>query len=69
MLKTSRLVANIEDKFILGMDLMNKGGFELDFKNGVLKTNSEELVMHSREDVAARVVLAKDTPYQIEQRL
>src|SRR5436189_2195102 len=43
------------------MDLMNKEGFELDFKNGVLKTNGEELVMHSRDDVAARVVLAIDT--------
>src|SRR5436190_9379790 len=41
-LKHRVLVANIEDEFILGIDLMNKEGFELNFKNGMLKTNGEE---------------------------
>ncbi|KAJ8953766.1 hypothetical protein NQ318_015423 [Aromia moschata] len=31
------LVAEIEDELILGMDIMNTKGFELDFKNNVLK--------------------------------
>src|SRR5436190_19193588 len=43
------------------MDLMNKEGFELDFKHEVLKTNGEELVMHSGDNVGAHVVLAKGT--------
>src|SRR5436190_1997997 len=43
------------------MDVINKEGFELDFKHGVLKTNGEELVMHSRDVLPARVVLVRDT--------
>ncbi|KAJ8959505.1 hypothetical protein NQ318_022202, partial [Aromia moschata] len=39
------LVAEIEDELILGMDIMNTKGFELDFKNNVLKINGEEIRM------------------------
>ncbi|KAJ8940314.1 hypothetical protein NQ318_014388 [Aromia moschata] len=43
------LVAEIEDELILGMDIMNTKGFELDFKNNVLKINGEEIVPERSE--------------------
>ncbi|KAJ8945288.1 hypothetical protein NQ318_002745 [Aromia moschata] len=55
------LVAEIEDELILGMDIMNTKGFELDFKNNVLKINGEEIVLHRKTEETIRVVLAKDT--------
>ncbi|KAJ8949268.1 hypothetical protein NQ318_022782 [Aromia moschata] len=55
------LVAEIEDELILGMDIMNTKGFELDFKNNVLKINSEEIVLHRKTEETIRVVLAEDT--------
>ncbi|KAJ8937641.1 hypothetical protein NQ318_002155, partial [Aromia moschata] len=55
------LVAEIEDELILGMDIMNTKGFELDFKNNVLKINGEEIVLHRKTEETIRVVLADDT--------
>ncbi|KAJ8936593.1 hypothetical protein NQ318_016887 [Aromia moschata] len=55
------LVAEIEDELILGMDIMNTKGFELDFKNNVLKINGEEIVLHRKAEETIRVVLAEDT--------
>ncbi|KAJ8954597.1 hypothetical protein NQ318_003128 [Aromia moschata] len=55
------LVAEIEDELILGMDIMNTKGFELDFKNNVLKINGEEIVLHRKMEETIRVVLAEDT--------
>ncbi|KAJ8946812.1 hypothetical protein NQ318_002091 [Aromia moschata] len=55
------LVAEIEDELILGMDIMNTKGFELDFKNNVLKINGEEIVLHRKTEETIRVVLAEDT--------
>ncbi|KAJ8945291.1 hypothetical protein NQ318_002748, partial [Aromia moschata] len=55
------LVAEIEDEVILGMDIMNTKGFELDFKNNVLKINGEEIVLHRKMEETIRVVLAEDT--------
>ncbi|KAJ8948952.1 hypothetical protein NQ318_022974 [Aromia moschata] len=55
------LVAEIEDELILGMDIMNTKGFELDFKNTVLKINGEEIVLHRKMEETIRVVLAEDT--------
>ncbi|KAJ8937745.1 hypothetical protein NQ318_009155 [Aromia moschata] len=36
-------------------------GFELDFKNNVLKINGEEIVLHRKTEETIRVVLAEDT--------
>ncbi|KAJ8949380.1 hypothetical protein NQ318_007476, partial [Aromia moschata] len=55
------LVAEIEDELIIGMDIMNTKGFELDFKNNVLKINGEEIVLHRKTEETIRVVLAEDT--------
>ncbi|KAJ8961409.1 hypothetical protein NQ318_014655 [Aromia moschata] len=55
------LVAEIEDELILGMDIMNTKGFELDFKNNVLKINGEEIILHRKAEETIRVVLAEDT--------
>ncbi|KAJ8936264.1 hypothetical protein NQ318_019750, partial [Aromia moschata] len=55
------LVAEIEDELILGMDIMNTKGFELDFKNNVLKINGEKIVLHRKTEETIRVVLAEDT--------
>ncbi|KAJ8952698.1 hypothetical protein NQ318_021014 [Aromia moschata] len=55
------LVAEIEDELILGMDIMNTKGFELDFKNNILKINGEEIVLHRKTEETIRVVLAEDT--------
>ncbi|KAJ8959591.1 hypothetical protein NQ318_021769 [Aromia moschata] len=55
------LVAEIEDELILGMDIMNTKGFELDFKNNVLKINGEEIILHRKTEETIRVVLAEDT--------
>ncbi|KAJ8939041.1 hypothetical protein NQ318_007672 [Aromia moschata] len=55
------LVAEIEDELILGMDIMNTKGFELDFKNNVLKINGEEIVLHRKTEETIRVVVAEDT--------
>ncbi|KAJ8951545.1 hypothetical protein NQ318_020418 [Aromia moschata] len=55
------LVAEVEDELILGMDIMNTKGFELDFKNNVLKINGEEIVLHRKMEETIRVVLAEDT--------
>ncbi|KAJ8947660.1 hypothetical protein NQ318_009544 [Aromia moschata] len=54
-------VAEIEDELILGMDIMNTKGFELDFKNNVLKINGEEIILHLKMEETIRVVLAEDT--------
>ncbi|KAJ8944399.1 hypothetical protein NQ318_023172 [Aromia moschata] len=43
------------------MDIMNTKGFELDFKNNVLKINGEEIVLHRKTEETIRVVLAEDT--------
>ncbi|KAJ8948303.1 hypothetical protein NQ318_020790, partial [Aromia moschata] len=55
------LVAEIEDELILGMDIMNTKGFELDFKNNVLKINGEEIVLYRKTEETIRVVLAEYT--------
>ncbi|KAJ8960072.1 hypothetical protein NQ318_009514 [Aromia moschata] len=55
------LVAEIEDELILGMDIMNTKGFELDFNNNVLKINGEEIVLHRKTEETIRIVLAEDT--------
>ncbi|KAJ8951058.1 hypothetical protein NQ318_003754 [Aromia moschata] len=55
------LVAEIEDELILGMDIMNTKGFELDFKNNVLKINGEEIILHRKTEETIRVVMAEDT--------
>ncbi|KAJ8953318.1 hypothetical protein NQ318_012112 [Aromia moschata] len=49
------LVAEIEDELILGMDIMNTKGFELDFKNNVLKINGEEIVLHRKTEETIRL--------------
>ena len=54
------LVAGIEDELILGMDIMKKHGFKLDLKKGVMTVNDEELVLHPRQDSAARVLITED---------
>ncbi|KAJ8935685.1 hypothetical protein NQ318_016803 [Aromia moschata] len=43
------------------MDIMNTKGFELDFKNNVLKINGEEIVIQRKTEETTRVVLAEDT--------
>ncbi|KAJ8948275.1 hypothetical protein NQ318_020760 [Aromia moschata] len=50
---------------------MNTKGFELDFKNNVLKINGEEIVLHRKTEETIRVILAKDTavPERIEMIL
>ncbi|KAJ8934947.1 hypothetical protein NQ318_000484 [Aromia moschata] len=53
--------AEIEGELILGMHVMNTKGFELDFKNSVLKINGEEIVLHRKTEETIRVVLAEDT--------
>ncbi|KAG5885095.1 hypothetical protein JTB14_003969 [Gonioctena quinquepunctata] len=58
--KHQALVADIEDDAIIGMDIMNSRGFELDFKDGVLRVNGEELVLHGRSEELIRVLLAED---------
>ncbi|KAJ8935662.1 hypothetical protein NQ318_012824 [Aromia moschata] len=65
------LVAEIEDELILGMDIMNTKGFEVDFKNSALKINGEEFVLHRKTDQTIRVNLAEDTavPEQSEMIL
>ncbi|KAK9708945.1 hypothetical protein QE152_g26918 [Popillia japonica] len=55
------LVADIEDKIILGMDVMNRYGLQMDLKHGVVKINKEDLVLHQNEDIHARVVVAENT--------
>ncbi|KAJ8911547.1 hypothetical protein NQ315_012800, partial [Exocentrus adspersus] len=55
------LVADIEDEVILGVDIMNSKGFQLDFEHGVLKINEEEVVLHGRTEERVRVILAEDT--------
>ena len=53
------LVADIEDEFILGMDLIRQHGFSFDNKLNVLKFGSEEFVLSQRnEDTAIRVLAA-----------
>lgn len=54
------LVADIQDELILGMDIMNTKGFELDFIRGVLKINGEEIVLHQKCEETVRVILADD---------
>ncbi|KAJ8949025.1 hypothetical protein NQ318_005199 [Aromia moschata] len=54
------LVAEIDEELILGMDVMNTKGFELDFKNRVLKINGEEIVLHRKTEETIRVALAED---------
>ncbi|KAJ8944063.1 hypothetical protein NQ318_005973 [Aromia moschata] len=55
------LVAEIEDEHILGMDVMNAKGFELDFKDSVLQINGEEKCITRKTEETVRVVLAEDT--------
>lgn len=54
------LIADIEDEFILGMDVMTKHGFELNLRRGTLRVEGEELVLQHREEVRIQVVLAED---------
>ncbi|KAG5885995.1 hypothetical protein JTB14_025389 [Gonioctena quinquepunctata] len=58
--KHQALVADIEDDAIIGMDIMNSRGFELDFKERRPRVNGEELVLHGRSEELIRVLLAED---------
>ena len=51
------LVADIENDFILGMDVMRKYGFKMDLNEGVIHLNNEELVIHPLECSLSRVML------------
>ena len=61
LIRHTALVAGIEEDMILGMDIMNSEGFDLDFKRGVLKINGEEVVLQRRMDETICVILASDT--------
>lgn len=52
------LVADIKEAIILGMDVMKTYGFQLNLKQGVLKINNEELVLHPRNSGNIRVMVA-----------
>lgn len=54
------IVADVADKFILGVDLLMKFGATLDLKNSVLKVDDEKLLFHELQEDIVRVVLTKD---------
>ncbi|MCD1431043.1 DDE-type integrase/transposase/recombinase [Klebsiella pneumoniae] len=62
------LVAEIENEVILGMDIMNARGFELNFNRGILKINNDEVILHKKNEEIVCVTLAEDTsvPEQTE---
>ena len=43
--KHQMLVADIKEKVIIGMDIMNYSGFQLDLKKGTLTVNNEEVIL------------------------
>ena len=54
------LVADIEEEFILGMDVMRKLGLKLDLENGVLRVDNDELPLQSKNDASLRICLVED---------
>lgn len=54
------LVADIEEDVILGMDIMDTYGFQLDLKRRVIHVGAEELILHQRETAVAEVMIAED---------
>lgn len=54
------LIADIEENFTLGMDIMEAHGFCLDLKQRTLGVGTEELVVHQREDICTQMVLTED---------
>jgi hypothetical protein len=55
------LVADIKEEVIIGMDIMNSRGFQLDFKRGTLTVNDEEVVLHGKSDEVVSLLLGEDT--------
>nr|WP_253310135.1 reverse transcriptase domain-containing protein [Rickettsia endosymbiont of Ceutorhynchus assimilis] len=58
------LVADIEDDFILGMDLIGQHGFSFDPSMNILKFGNEEIVLTTQEESDAVKILAT-TPVRI----
>jgi predicted aspartyl protease len=59
--KHQMLVADIKEEVIIGMDIMNSRGFQLDFKRGTLTVNNEEVVLHGKSDEVVSLLLGEDT--------
>jgi len=59
--KHRALVAEIEDDVIIGMDVMNSKGFELNFQRGILRVDGVEVVLHRTRTESIGVLLAEDT--------
>ncbi|KAK9709155.1 hypothetical protein QE152_g26784 [Popillia japonica] len=55
------LVADIEEEFILGVDVMQPHNFNLDLENGVIRVGSDKIVLQYQKDMACCLVLAEDT--------
>jgi predicted aspartyl protease len=55
------LVANIEEDVILGMDILGGLGCSLNLKKGAIKIGNEDVILQSRKELAANVILAEDT--------
>lgn len=55
------IVADIEEDVILGMDVMNAHGFQLDFKNKVIKIGAEEVFLHPYEHSTVPAAVQEDT--------
>ncbi|XP_072377725.1 uncharacterized protein [Diabrotica undecimpunctata] len=55
------IVADIEEDIILGMDVMNMHGFQLDFKNKVIKVGNEEVFLHPHNDNTVQAAINEDT--------
>lgn len=57
----NNLVASVEEDFILGMDVLEKFGFKLDLRKGVVTVSKEEIILHNGKNFTATVRLLKNT--------
>lgn len=57
-LKLRVLIVDIEEDV---MDIMRRHGYGLDLKNGVLRINGEEVILHHQEDAAIRIIVPHNT--------
>lgn len=56
-----RLMTDIEEEVILGMNIMNAYDFQINLKQDILKINNEEFILHRQGDGFVQIIAAEDT--------
>lgn len=63
------IIADIAEKFNVGMDHMSYRGFQLESMQNLLKVENGGLILNPREDIAVRETWDEDSEFNVNVQL